>query len=85
MLMVNSGSLPASKMKFFVMIVNSITKSPMLDVPGVSGYINSYNLLLVTVQMYFPDVRKFLTWELFLLFLIRKKAHDAGKTNKRWA
>ena len=33
--MVSSGSLPALKMEFFVMI----GKSPILDVPGVSGYI----------------------------------------------
>ena len=32
-------SLPTSKMEFFVMIVSSIAKSPILDVPGVSGYI----------------------------------------------
>ena len=37
--MVDSGSLSTSKMEFFVMIVNSIAKSPILDVPGVSGYI----------------------------------------------
>ena len=37
--MVNSGSLPTSKMEFFVMIFNSTKKSPILDVPGVSGYI----------------------------------------------
>ena len=37
--MVNSGPLPMSKMEFFVMIVNSTEKSPILDVPGVSGYI----------------------------------------------
>ena len=37
--MVNSGLLPISKMEFFVMIVNSIEKSPILDMPGVSGYI----------------------------------------------
>ena len=33
----NSGSLPISKMEFFVMIVNSIAKSHILDVPGFSG------------------------------------------------
>ena len=37
--MVNSGPLPASKMEFFVMIVNSIEKSTILDVPEVSAYI----------------------------------------------
>ena len=37
--MVNSDPLPTSKMEFFVMIVNCIEKSPILDVPGVSGYI----------------------------------------------
>ena len=37
--MVNSGSLPTSKMEFFVMIVNSIAKNHILDVQGVSGYI----------------------------------------------
>ena len=37
--MMNSGSLPTLKMEFFVMIVNSIAKTPTLDVPGVSGYI----------------------------------------------
>ena len=37
--MVNSGYLPTLKMEFFVMIVNSIAKSPILDVSGVSGYI----------------------------------------------
>ena len=37
--MVNPGSLPTSKMEFFVMIVNSIAKNPILDVPAVSGYI----------------------------------------------
>ena len=37
--MVNSGSLPTSKMELFVMIVNSIAKNHILDVPGVSGYI----------------------------------------------
>ena len=36
--MVDSGSLPTSKMEIFVMIVNSIGKSPILDVPGVFGY-----------------------------------------------
>ena len=35
--MVNSGSLPTSIMEFFVMIVNRIAKSPILDVPGVSN------------------------------------------------
>ena len=60
--MVNSGSLPTSKMEFFVMIVNDIAKNPILDVPGVSGnVIYRYHLLLVTAQMYFPDDRKFLT------------------------
>ena len=54
------------------MIVNSIAKSPILDVPGV------FDLFLVTVQMYFPNDMKFLTWELFLLLLVRKKAHGAG-------
>ena len=33
--------------------------------------------------MYFPGDMKFLTLELFLLFLIRKKAHDAGYTSER--
>ena len=33
---------------------------------------NSYHPLLVTVQIYFPGNRKFLTLELFLLFLKRK-------------
>ena len=37
--MVNSGSMPTAKMGIFVMIVNSIAKSPILDVSGVSGYI----------------------------------------------
>ena len=37
--MVNSGSLLTSKMEIFVMIVNSIAKSSIFDVPGVSGYI----------------------------------------------
>ena len=37
--MVNSGPLPILKMEFFVTIVNSIEKSPILDVPGVSAYI----------------------------------------------
>ena len=37
--MVNSGSLLTWKMEFFVLIVISIGKSPILDVPGVSGYI----------------------------------------------
>ena len=37
--MVNSGSLPTSKMEFSVMIVNSIAKNHILDVQGVSGYI----------------------------------------------
>ena len=37
--MVNSGSLPTSKMEILVMIVNSIIKGAILDVPGVSGYI----------------------------------------------
>ena len=37
--MVNSGPLPISKMEFFVIIVNSIAKSPILDVPRVSCYI----------------------------------------------
>ena len=37
--MVNSGPLLTSKMEFFVMIVNSIEKSPILDMAGVSGYI----------------------------------------------
>ena len=36
--MVNSGSLPKLKMEFFVIMFNSIAKSPVLDVPGVSGY-----------------------------------------------
>ena len=45
--MVKSGSLPTSKMEFFVMIVNSIAKSLILDVPGVSGHIIClYNQLL---------------------------------------
>ena len=35
----NSGSLPASKMEFCVIIGNSIEKSTILDVPGVSAYI----------------------------------------------
>ena len=43
---------------------------------------NSYCPSFVTVQMYFPGDRKFLTWDLFLLFLMLKKAHGAGKTNK---
>ena len=34
----NSEPLPTSKMEFFVMIVNSIEKSPISDVAGVSGY-----------------------------------------------
>ena len=37
--MVNSGYVSTLKMEFFIMIVNSIAKSPVLDVPGVSGYI----------------------------------------------
>ena len=37
--MVNSGLLPTWNMEFFVMTVNSIAKSPIFDVPGVSGYI----------------------------------------------
>ena len=37
--MVNSGSLSTSEMEFFFMIVNGIAKSPIFDVPGVSGYI----------------------------------------------
>ena len=36
---VNLESLLTSKMEFCVMIVNSIAKSHILDVPGVSGYI----------------------------------------------
>ena len=36
--MVNSGPQPTSKMDF-VMIVDSIARSPILDVPGVSDYI----------------------------------------------
>ena len=35
--MVNSGSLLKSKIEFFVMIVKSIVKIPILDVPGVFG------------------------------------------------
>ena len=34
----NSGPLLTSKMEFFVIIVNSIEKSPISDVAGVSGY-----------------------------------------------
>ena len=37
--MVNSGLLPASKMEFCVIIGNSIEKSTILDVAGVSAYI----------------------------------------------
>ena len=44
--MVKSGSLPTSKMEFFVMIVNSIAKRPILDVPGISCYLKMYNLLM---------------------------------------
>ena len=33
--MANSWSLPTSKMEFFVMIVNNITKNPILDASGV--------------------------------------------------
>ena len=36
--MVVSGSLPTLEIEFFVMIVNSIGKSPILDVSGVFGY-----------------------------------------------
>ena len=45
--MVNSRPLPISKMEFFVMIVNSIEKRPILDVPGVSGYIIAIILFLL--------------------------------------
>ena len=45
--MVNSGPLPISKMEFFVTIVNSIEKSPILDVPGVSAYITVIILFLL--------------------------------------
>ena len=79
--MVNSEFLPISKMEFFVMKVNSIAKT-YLRCARSSQLYNSYYPLLVTVQMYFPGDRKHLTLELFLLFLIRKKAHGAGKTNK---
>ena len=37
--MVNLGSLPTSKMEFFVMIANSISKIPILDVPGVYRFV----------------------------------------------
>ena len=63
--MVNSGPLPASKMEFFVMIVNSIEKSTILDVPGVIAYIiviirfglqwrwqEIFNLIIVTIFPY---------------------------------
>ena len=63
--MVNSGPLPISKMEFFVTIVNSIEKSPILDVPGVSAYIiviirfglqwrwqEIFNLRIVTIFPY---------------------------------
>ena len=35
----NSEPLLTSKMEFFVMIVNDLANSPILDVPEVSGYI----------------------------------------------
>ena len=37
--MVNLGSLPRSKMEFFVMIANSIAKIPILDVPRVYRFV----------------------------------------------
>ena len=49
--MVNSAPLPASKMEFFVMIVNSIVKSTILDVPGVSAYIIVIIRFWVTVEV----------------------------------
>ena len=60
-------------------------KEPHLRCARSFWLYNSLHLLLVTVQMEFPGDRKFLTRELFLLFLlllIRKKAHGADKNNK---
>ena len=81
--MVNWGPLPTSQMEFFVMIVNSNEKSWILIVPGFL-----FLSQLSSAFRYCADVlpygdRKFLTWELLLLFLILKKAHSAGLTNKR--
>ena len=53
-------------------------KEPHLRCARSFRLYNSYHLLLVTLQMYFPGDMKFLTQDLFLLFLIRKKAHGAG-------
>ena len=61
--MVKSGSLPTSKMEFFVMIVNSIAKSTILDVPRDSSYIMVIICFWLHCRctMYFPDDMKFLT------------------------
>ena len=67
-------------MEFFVIIVNSIAKSPILDVPGISGYI--IVIMCFWLRRKCGD-RKFLTLELFLLFLVWKEAHGAGKINQR--
>ena len=37
--MVNLGPLPTSMMQFFVILVNSIRRKPILGVRGVPGYI----------------------------------------------
>ena len=58
-------------------------KEPHLRCARSFWLYNSDHLLLVTVLMDFPGDRKFLTSELLLLFLIRKKAHGVVKTNKR--
>ena len=73
--MVKPRSLSTSKMKFFVMIVNGIAKSPILDVPGVSGYIVVIVYIWLQCRCTFLVTGIFLTWQLFLFFLIRKKTH----------
>ena len=62
--MANSRSLPTLKIGFFVIIVNSIAKSPILDAPRVSGYI-----ILIIAFGYSADV---LSWwyEIFNLRIV---------------
>lgn len=58
---VYSGPLLTSILELFATRVNSIDKSFILDVAGVSGYNDNYRSLLVTVQICYPGSRKLLT------------------------
>ena len=75
--------LPTSKIKFFVTIVNSTAKSSFSNVLRFWLY-DSYYSPLVTVKMCFPGSRKLLTWELLILFRMRKKAQGTDKSNDRF-